>query len=276
MNEIWIWGLLLVLGFVAGTIGSIVGLGGGIIIVPVLLYLAKFLTPFHMIDPSIAVGTSLFLIVITSLASTLSFHKQNRIDFISGWLFFLGCGPGSMVGAYLSNDLKSNSFLVGFGVFMLCISFILTVKDRIRWKKQNWSVMRTYTDGKGQTWTYGYNRWLVLVASFLIGIFSGLLGIGGGALMVPLMLIAFGFPAHVATATSMFAIFLSSILGSSIQVIQQNIHWLAVLFLAPGSWLGGKAGAWISTKLSSKHLLMVFRLLLVAIACKMIYDGFTL
>lgn len=276
MNEIWIWGLLLILGYIAGTIGSIVGLGGGIIIVPALLYLAQFLTSFQMIDPPMAVGTSLFLIVITSLASTLSFYKQKRIDLISGWLFFIGCGPGSMVGAYLSNDLNSNSFLVGFGIFMLCVSVILTIKDRIQWKKSDWSVMRTYTDGSGRSWTYGYNRWLVLGASFIIGIFSGLLGIGGGALMVPIMLIVFGFPAHVATATSMFAIFLSSILGSSIQVIQGNIHWLALLFLAPGSWLGGKAGAWISTKLSSKHLLIVFRLLLVVIAFKMIYDGFTL
>lgn len=276
MNEIWIWGLLLVLGFIAGTIGSIVGLGGGIIIVPALLYLSQFLLPFQMIDPPMAVGTSLFLIVITSLASTLSFYKQKRIDYTSGWLFFLGCGPGSMVGAYLSNDLKSNSFLIGFGIFMLCVSVILTLKDRIRWKKQDWSVTRSYTDGMAQTWTYGYNRWLVLGVSFIIGIFSGLLGIGGGALMVPMMLIVFGFPAHVATATSMFAIFLSSILGSSLQVIQENIHWLALLFLAPGSWLGGKAGAWISTRLSSKHLLLVFRLLLVAIAFKMIYDGFTL
>ncbi|TCP68307.1 sulfite exporter TauE/SafE family protein [Baia soyae] len=276
MDDILIWGSLLLVGYVAGTIGSIVGLGGGIIIVPALLYLAHFFPPFRMVSPPMAVGTSLFLIVITSLSSTLSFHKQKRIDFTSGWLFFLGCGPGAMIGAYLSRYLQSNFFLIGFGLFMLVISFVLVIKDRIGWMRYTGSQVRTHTDPDGYTWTYGYNRWLVLGMSFPIGILSGLLGIGGGALMVPIMLIVFRFPPHVATATSMFAIFLSSILGSGIQAFQAHIHWMAVLLLAPGSWLGGKTGAWISSRLESKHLLRVFEALLVVIAIKMIYDGFTL
>lgn len=275
MNDLWIWMILLLIGFVAGTVGSIVGLGGGIIIVPALLYLAQHFTPFASIQTPVAVGTSLFLIIITSLASTLSYHKQKRIDTTSGWLFFLGCGPGAMIGAYFSDSIDSNLFLIGFGCFMLFVSGVLYIRDRIQIKrKADWSVMRTYTDEQGISTTYGYHRWIVILSSLAIGLISGMFGIGGGSLMVPLMLIVFGFPAHVATATSMFVIFWAAITGSLVQMVQGNIHWLAVLFLAPGSWLGGRAGAYISMKMSTKSLMILIRILLIIVAIKMIYDGF--
>ncbi|MFC7443242.1 sulfite exporter TauE/SafE family protein [Laceyella putida] len=270
------WILLFVVGFLAGTVGSLVGLGGGIIIVPALLYLAGFHPSFQGITPSVAVGTSLLLIVLTALSSTLSFLKQKRVDVKSGFTFFLACGPGAMVGASLTRLFQSDSFFVAFGCLMIFVSWLLRVKEKGATRKVRLDVMRTFTDAAGTVHEYGYHRLTALGLSFLVGVISGLFGIGGGSLLVPMMILLFRFPPHVATATSMLIIFLSSIVASVTHVVQGNIHWISALVLAPGAWVGGKIGAWISSKLSSRALLNLLRIAILVTAVRMIMDGLNL
>lgn len=86
--------LFLVIGLVSGTVGTIVGLGGGIITVPALLFLASHLSEAEHITPQMAVGTSLVLVIITALSSTLSYARQQRVDFSSGWSLFGEVAPG--------------------------------------------------------------------------------------------------------------------------------------------------------------------------------------
>lgn len=267
------WILLLIIGLIAGTIGSLIGLGGGIIIVPSLLLMAGFDPRFQMITPQIAVGTSLFLIIFTSLASTLTYAKQKRVDFESGLLFFVGSGPGAIFGAYITRFFHSGYFLIAFGLFMIFISILMYVQKRVTIPAMRLDVKRTFQDASGEVFHYGYHRITALIVSFFVGVLSGMFGIGGGTLMVPMMVLLFRFPPHVATATSMFVIFLSAITGSAMHIWQGNVFWFAALFLAPGAWLGGQLGAYISARLSSRALLLLFRLALVLIAIQMIMDG---
>lgn len=266
--------LLLLIGLVAGTVGSLVGLGGGIIIVPSLLVLASFHPGFSGITPPVAVGTSLILIVLTACSSTLTYSKQKRVDFHSGWLFFITCGPGAMVGAYLTRYFHSDWFFVGFGFIMILVSLMLTIREKVKHARpMNWDVTRTFQDESGETYEFGYHRLTALVVSFFVGMVSGLFGIGGGALLMPMMIILFRYPPHMATATSMFTIFLSSVTGSFTHLVQGNIHWLAAAFLAPGAWAGGRLGAWISSRLSNRALLICLRIALVLVAIRMILKG---
>ncbi|TCS96989.1 sulfite exporter TauE/SafE family protein [Hazenella coriacea] len=266
--------ILLLVGLAAGTIGSLAGLGGGVIIVPALLFLASVNPQFSMITPPIAVGTSMLLIVITALSSTLSYSKQKRVDFRSGIVFFLGCGPGAMVGAYLTRFFQETDvFFATFGFVLILISFMLNVKEKGKPKAIQWDVLRSFQEPSGVTYEYGYHRITAFILSFFIGILSGLFGVGGGSMMMPMMLLLFGFPPHVATATSMFVIFLTAIMGSFTHVIQDNIHWLAAVFLAPGAWLGGRFGAWVSLKMNGRALVIVFRSFLFIIAIRMVLDG---
>lgn len=267
------WLLLFLIGLVGGTIGTIVGLGGGIITVPALLFLAGADPWFHDITAPVAVGTSLALIVLTALSSTLSYARQGRVDFASGWLFFATCGPGAIIGAYLTHFFRSGGFLVGFGLLMLGISVIMSFRDRLKEISLRQSVTRTFVDLDGREYTYGYHRPTALIISFAVGLISGLFGIGGGSLMVPMMVMLFGFPPHVATATSMFVILLSSVIGSVAHAVQGNIDWIAALWIAPGSWIGGQLGAAISARMSSRALLVTFRIAIVLVAVKMIADG---
>ncbi|GGE07564.1 UPF0721 transmembrane protein YunE [Marinithermofilum abyssi] len=267
------WLLLLLVGLVAGTVGSLVGLGGGIITVPALLMMASLYPEFSHITPQVAVGTSLALVVLTALSSTLSYGKQKRVDFHSGWVFFLASGPGAMFGAYLTRYFDMGVFYVGFGVLMIVISALLTFRERMKGHSVKWSVKREFTDREGNVYEYGYHRPIALIVSFVVGTISGLFGIGGGALLVPMMVLMFQFPAHVATATSMFVIFLSSVAGFFTHWFQGNIDWQAVLFIAPGAWFGGHLGALISSRLSSNALLIALRLAIITVAVRMIIEG---
>lgn len=267
------WILLFFIGLFAGTLGSLVGIGGGIVIVPSLLVVGNLYPSFGSISPQLAVGTSLLLIVLSSLSSIYSFHKQKRIDYRSGILFFVGAGPGSMIGAFLSSYFSIDSFMFGFGLFLTLLFLIMIFQNKIKPLQNKNGYTYTFTDQAGQTHTYGYNASIAIAISVVIGLISGAFGIGGGAMLVPMMLVLFRFPAHVATATSMLVIFLSSIAGSVTHIVEGHIAWTALLLLAPGSWIGGRLGAVISQKMSSRMLLIIFRVTLVVVAIRMILVG---
>lgn len=268
--------LLIIIGLIAGTIGSLMGLGGGVIIIPALLFLSNVSPHFQHLTPAIIVGTSYLLVILTACSSTISYAKLKRVDFQSGWLFFLSCGPGAILGAYLTSFFDVDQFSLAFGIFMVFVTIILFIKNRIPKRSIRMDVVRTLTDASGETYTIGYRRSLALTFSFFIGVISGLFGVGGGSLFVPLMVIVFQYSPHIATATSMFTILLTSMSGSLIHLFQGNIDWYAVLCLAPGAWLGGKWGAWISNRLTSTGLLNVLRIGFLVIAFRMMMKGLQL
>ncbi|MFD1426817.1 putative membrane protein YfcA [Kroppenstedtia sanguinis] len=265
--------LFLVIGLVSGTIGAIVGLGGGIITVPAMLFLASHFPEAGHITPQMAVGTSLVVVIITALSSTLSYARQKRVDFSSGWGFFGGSGPGAILGAWLTRYFTGEVFYIVFGILMIGIALLLTWGDRLKVERVKWSVRREFKDAEGNIYRYGYHRTVAVVGGFLVGLLSGLFGIGGGALIIPLMVLLFQFPPHVASATSMFIIFLSSITGSITHLFQGNIEWMAVLMIAPGAWVGGRLGAWISMKMSSTALMWALKLAIALVAIRMIGEG---
>jgi uncharacterized membrane protein YfcA len=140
---------------------------------------------------------------------------------------------------------------------------------------KEWPIVRELTDDTGKTYRYGYSMPLLLGIGLLVGLVSGLFGIGGGSLFVPVMVILFRFPPHVATATSMFVIFLSSILGSGVHGFKGEIDWLLVPALAPGAWLGGKAGAWIASRMSGRSIMWLLRVTLIVLAARLIWQGWS-
>ncbi|OXM14022.1 sulfite exporter TauE/SafE family protein [Paenibacillus herberti] len=266
------WILILLTGLVASIFGSIVGLGGGIIIVPVLLLLGAQLTGEPILEAT-AVGTSLAVLIVTALASSRTYAKQRKVDFRSAWLLFITSGPGAMIGSALTSKFQGGAFQLSFGIFMLLMALLLIFRDRIKPASRNWPITRKLTDGSGVEHEYGYSLPLLLSIGLLVGLVSGLFGIGGGSLFVPVMVLLFRFPPHVATATSMFVIFLSAISGSFVHGFMGEIDWLLVLALAPGAWLGGKAGAWIASRMSGSTILWVLRITLLVLSVRLIWQG---
>lgn len=269
------WVILVVIGLTAGTVGSLIGLGGGVIVVPALLFFGTSLMLIEGITPQTAVGISLVVMIFTGLSSTLAYLKTKQVDVKSGLLFFIGSGPGSIAGAWVNQQLTLDSFHLSFGLFMIFLSFILLIRNKIKPIKQfqNASYQRHFTDPQGVKYQYGFPPIIGVLAAFGVGFASGLFGIGGGSVMVPIMIIAFLFPPHVAIGTSMFMVFLSAITGSVSHILLGNVNWLYVLALAPGAWFGAKIGAWLNYRLQSDKLVLVLRLFLVLIGIRSIIEG---
>lgn len=269
------WILLVLIGVVAAMFGSIVGLGGGIIIVPMLMLVGPALTG-GQIEHATAVGISLTVLTLTALASTITYAKRKIVDFRSALLFSITSGPAAIAGSALTNLMKAGWFQLAFGIFMLLMAALLIIRDRLKPFSKEWPISRSITDLNGQVHTYSYGIISVLLIGFGVGFISGLFGIGGGSLFVPLMVLLFRFPPHVATATSMFVIFLSAILGSGMHIALGEIDWLLVLALAPGAWIGGKLGAKIAVRMSGKGLLWLLRITLLLLAAQLIVEGLNL
>lgn len=270
------WILLVLLGFVAAIIGSLMGLGGGIIVVPALLFLGGMTEILEGITPQTAVGTSLLVMIFTGLSSTLAYTKQKVVDLQSGWIFFAGSGPGALFGVWLNNGINVNEFLIAFGVFIILVSFILLIRSKIKpLPLRARGIRRTFTEPDGEIRVYGYEPYIAVSIAFFVGMFSGLFGIGGGSLMVPAMIILFAFPPHTAVATSMFLVFLSALVSSASHIALGNVDWLYAAALIPGAWFGGKTGAWINQKLKSDTLVFVLRIVLLFIGLRLIFEGVT-
>jgi len=268
------WLIIVFVGIVASSIGSLIGMGGGIIVVPALLYLST-LPAFSHLTPQVVVGTSLFTMIFTGLSSTLAYMKHKTVDYKSGLIFLIGSGPGSIFGAWVTEKLNLHSFNIYFGVFILFVSFVMVIKEKLKplpFRKEK-GIVRTFTDNSGQTYEYGFNPVLGVVISFVVGFLSGIFGIGGGSLMVPTMILIFFFPPHVATATSMFMILPTSVLSSITHIALGNVNWLYALALIPGAWIGAKVGVWLNTKLKSKTIVLIIRIILVIVGIRLIYEG---
>ncbi|EPY06833.1 hypothetical protein PAALTS15_13167 [Paenibacillus alvei TS-15] len=264
---------LVLIGLIAATFGSLVGLGGGIIIVPGLIFFGPHLLG-ESISSQTAVGTSLAVLIFTALSSTLAYMKVKRVDWRSGAIYFITSGPASMLGAALTEYFKDNVFNLVFGFFMLGMAILMIVKERLKPVNITWRGTRTYVDPSGQVTEYGYSVVPMLFIGFAVGFISGLFGIGGGSLFVPLMVLLFRYPPHVASATSMFVIFLSSILGTTVHAWNGSVDWMLVAVLAPSAWIGGRLGAAIANRMSGKGLLLVLRITLFVLAIRMIVSGF--
>ncbi|SES37895.1 sulfite exporter TauE/SafE family protein [Salipaludibacillus aurantiacus] len=268
------WILLLILGLAAAISGSIMGLGGGIIIVPALMILSNYSELFSGITPQVAVGTSLLIMIFTGLSSTLAYLKQKKVDVKSGLIFFAGSGPGALFGVWLNKDINVDVFLIAFGAFIIFVSFVLMIRKRIKpLKRSSKGIKRSYVNEYGKTVHYGYHPAVGITIAFVVGMFSGLFGIGGGSLMVPAMIILFAFPPHLAVATSMFLVFLSALISSVSHISLGNVDWYYAMALIPGAWIGGQLGAAINRKLTSDTVVILLRVFLIIIGIRLIYQG---
>ncbi|MDQ0162057.1 sulfite exporter TauE/SafE family protein [Aeribacillus alveayuensis] len=267
--------ILFLVGLIGGTVGSLLGLGGGIIVVPALLFLSPYLPILKDITPQVAVGTSLVVIIFTGLSSTLAYMKYKKVDYKSGLILFIGSGPGAFVGAWVNKSLNNQSFSVYFGLFMIFCSILLLLNERMKPRRKDVTkgYIRKFTDHQGVEHAYGFHPMVGIVVAFSVGFLSGLFGIGGGSLMVPAMIMLFLFPPHIAVATSMFIIFLSSIVSSITHISLGHVNWLYALCLIPGAWFGGKWGAKINQRLKSKQIVLLLRIILIIVGIRLIFQG---
>ena len=267
--------ILAVIGLISGIIGALVGLGGGIILVPITLFIGITLGMIDGITPQTVVGLSVIMMIFTGLASTLSYMKTKTIDFKSSLIFFVGSIPGTLLGAFVNKGLDLPSFNLYFGILLIILSTLLLVRKYL--KPVSWFVnhgkKRTFIDKEGQTHIFGYPIWFALLLTFCVGFASGLFGIGGGSILVPAMILLFLFPPHVAVGTSMFMVFLSAMVNSVTHISLGNVPWLYTIPVVPAAYIGAKIGAILNQKMKSETLVFALRIILLILGIRSIIDG---
>jgi uncharacterized membrane protein YfcA len=250
---------LVIFGFFIGIIASLTGVGGGIFIVPIL-------TLFFGLVVNNATGTSLTTIIFTAIASTINYAKQKRIFYKTGLILVVTTAPGAYLGAWLATIMEERLLGLTFGVFLILVALRMIIST-LRTKAQN-KALTAKTDSEliksGKTIIIGAGL------SFFGGVASGLLGIGGGTLIVPIAVSIMGIPIHYATATSMFTMIFTSISGVAKYVQSDLINFPYALILAAGTIFGAQVGAYTSRKISSRNLGLIFGVMLIVAGINMI------
>jgi len=256
----WEW-LLPVFGFLIGVAAALTGVGGGIFIVPLLTLLYGF-------DPVIAIGTSLAAIILTSIASSVNYLKQKRVYIKVGLILALATAPGAYIGAAITGIPAVKTWLgVIFGIFLILVATQMIYK----------ALSERSVKGCGQADPIFESRLLKNHRKILLGLFlgffggvaSGLLGVGGGTILVPIMCYALMFPIHFSIPTSMFIMIFTSISGVTNHLQQGHVDPIYALYLGVGSIIGAQIGAYTSKKLSSRSLGLVFAAMLIVASINM-------
>jgi len=267
--------MLAIIGLFSGIMGALVGLGGGVILVPATLLLGGAFDLSTDITPQNVVGLSVIMMIFTGLASTLSYMKAKTVDYRSGFIFFAGSAPGTIIGAVVNKGLDLPSFNLYFGIILILLSTLLLIKKYL--KPVNWFVdhgmKTTFSDSQGKSYVYGYPVWFALLLSAGIGFMSGLFGIGGGSILVPAMILLFLFPPHVAVGTSMLMVFLSALVNSFSHITLGNVPWLYTLPVIPAAYIGAKIGAALNQRIQSETLVFVLRIVLLLLGIQSIMAG---
>lgn len=247
LENLW----LLPLGFIAGVLGSIIGLGGGIIVMPVLTFLG--------IPPTTAASSSLFAAFSNSIGATASYARQKRIDYKIGLKLGLMSIPGTIIGAFATAEVTPAIFKILFGAVLVASCFYLFIKRNMEAKQQD-----------------ATKRMLVASAgiSFFAGILSSFFGIGGGIIFVPLMIIGLGMLVKTATATSQLILMFSSASGMITHALLGHADFSFALLLAIGAFGGSLLGARLSVELKENSIRFLISGVIVVAAIKLFLDGF--
>jgi len=248
IDQVW----LIPLGFAAGILGSMIGLGGGIIVVPVLTFLG--------FPPTVAASNSLFAALSNSIASTISYSRQKRVEYSLGLKLGLLAIPGTILGAIISTDIAPDIFKILFGLVLIASAIYIFLRKQIESKEKVISKQMII---------------FAIGSSFFAGIISSFFGIGGGIIFVPLMVVGMGMSMKKAAPTSQLILFFASLSGVIVHSVLGHPDFLQAGFLAIGSFFGGLVGAKLSLSVKERNLKILVSVVILIAAGKLFFDSLT-
>lgn len=246
IDQLW----LIPLGFAAGVLGSMIGLGGGVIVVPVLTFLG--------FPPTVAASNSLFAALSNATASTISYSKQKRIEYSLGLKLGLLSVPGTILGAVISTDVAPDVFKILFGFVLIASSMYIFLRKKIETKEKIISKQMIV---------------FAIGASFFAGIISSFFGIGGGIIFVPLMVVGMGMAMKKAAPTSQMILLFASLSGVVVHSLLGHPDFLQSGLLAIGSFVGGLVGARLSIDIKERYLQILVSAVILIAASKLFFDS---
>jgi len=264
-----------VISIAAGFLGSLLGLGGGMIVVPALTLLLH-------VDIRLAIGASIVSVIATSSGAAAAYVRDRLANIRVAMFLELGTTLGAITGAFLAGVIHPRYLYILFGV-ILGYSAIAMLRGRKRGEEAvvpgTWTrVLRLkssyFDDAAGEEIEYQPVRARVgLALMYIAGTVSGLLGIGSGALKVPAMDLAMELPIKVSTATSNFMIGVTAAASAGVYFSRGQIDPFIAAPVAVGVLAGAFAGSHTLSRIGSRSVRMVFVIVLVLIALEMLVRG---
>ena len=261
--------LLTLIGFAVGCYGTLIGAGGGFVLVPVLLLLYPRETPEQL------TAVSLAAVFANAASGTVAYLRARRVDLRTAGLFSVATLPGAIAGAVVVGLLSRNTFDLLFGgvLTLLSIALLLNPDRRLNLESVFPAVeRREFANAEGETYRYSFNLPLGMAVSVAVGFLSSLLGIGGGIIHVPFMAQVLGIPVHVATATSHAVLAVMAGAGTITHFIQGAFNgtgWRTP-FLAVGIVAGAQVGARLSGRVRSIWLLRLLAMALLVVGLRLV------
>lgn len=258
------------IGAAAGTLGSMVGLGGGIIMVPALAILLG-------VDIKNAISASLISLVATSVMSVSVFAKKHLVHFKLGLILVSTTIVGSFGGSYIGVYLEPKILMLLFGCLMILAALMLLKNLRVPLRDSTQDPIEKKTEeglldivgtirseDSGEIETFRVRRVpLNIILSTFAGCISGLLGVGGGIIQVPMMHLIGGVPIKVASATSSFMIGFTGLAGAVVYFIYNRFDLVMTSALIIGIIGGSFLGSKIAMRVRSKYLIIILLIVLL-------------
>lgn len=284
MGEISLWSLGGV-GLAGGLLGSVLGLGGGVFIVPLLTLLLNL--PIH-----IAIGSSLVAVIANSIAAS-STHVRTQLPNIRlGMLLLTATTVGAIVGAFIAALLASPILTAIFGIALIGIGCFMIRRRQLTQESTSTgktlvgssnvsvisgsSLAASYYDRNlNQVVTYNVSRvphgWGI---NLLVGVASSLLGVGGGILNIPVMNLVMSVPIRAAMATNSFMVGITALAGACIYYYHGYVYPLTVAPIMVGAFIGALIGAQLVQRARSRILRQIFAIVLLLLAFLMLLRAF--
>lgn len=256
-------------GAAAGTLGAMVGLGGGIIIVPVLTLF--FGVPIHH-----AVAASLVAVVATSSVAAIAYTRDDVANLRLGMTLETATTAGAIAGGLIAAHLRRETLSAVFAVFLILNALYLLFKQGRKESAAPDAASpgalggRYFDPALGREVVYAVKRVPVgLGVSALAGAVSGMLGIGGGPIKVPMMTVAMGLPMKAAAATSNFMIGVTACASAALYYSRGMVSPAVAVPVALGVAAGAFAGARLAKRAHGARLAAVLAVVLAALAVQM-------
>jgi uncharacterized membrane protein YfcA len=254
----------------AGAFGALVGIGGGLIIVPLLSVVLG-------VDIHLAIAASLLGVIAVSTTASSSYLRVGLPDRRIGLALLVSTTLGGMVGGYVAGLLDARTLSVLFGAVLVAVSVqmlrshgrpMAEVIDEPGRLEFDWSYVEPHT---GREIVYRARRvWQGMIVSLLAGSLSGLLGIGGGVVNVPTMHVLMSMPIRVATTTSTYMLGATAVASSVLYFSRGEIDPSLAAPVVIGVVLGGLGSARLAHRLPQGALTLAFVVVALFFAVQML------
>jgi uncharacterized membrane protein YfcA len=259
-------------GALTGALGALLGLGGGVFLVPLLAL------GFHL-QPRTAVAASLVAVIASSSATTMVNVRRGLVNVPLAFTLLLTTSIGSLAGGTIAQHISTRALYAIFAATLFVVAIIVTSRSKTRnvidKVDLDVGVLGGHVEEEGKTLSYVMKRVpLAMTVSLMAGAISGLLGVGGGVIQVPILNSFCGIPIRVAAATSAFMIGPTAAVSAFIYLGRGDMNPLITAAVALGSLPGSILGAWLSKKMPVRSIKGVLATSLILVALRLAVAAF--